>query len=144
ENDPEYFGPQYVADVEGNFVTEDMRLLQAPVTVNLEEAAGYVREIGGMVIPAHIDRAHGLMTVLGLWPSDFIADAAEVSHNIHPRQAHDLYHLPDELTLISNSDAHWIAWIGKVCTVYELNGPPSVAMLKKALHNMDDCRAYVP
>lgn len=101
-------------------------------------------KLGGLVIPAHIDRANGLMTVLGLWPTDFMADAVEVSHNVHPVQARKKFDLPPKMPIISNSDAHWLDWIGKVSTIFEFNGPPSVAALRRALQQEDGCRVYVP
>lgn len=144
ENDPQRFGPQYVVDTEGTFVAEDKRLLQVPTTVELAKAAAIVHEMGGLVIPAHIDRSSGLMNVLGLWPPDLQADAAEVSVNMHPTKAYELYNLPDDMTVVSHSDAHWLDWIGKVVTVYELNAPPSVAVLRRALFHREGCKAYVP
>jgi predicted metal-dependent phosphoesterase TrpH len=144
KNDSQRFGPQFVVDAEGTFIAEDNRLLQAPTTIGLEEAALLVHELGGLVIPAHIDRWGGLMKVLGLWPPDLQADAAEVSPNMHPEQAYELYNLPDAITVVSHSDAHWLDWIGKVVTVYELNEPPSVTALRNALLQREGCSAYVP
>ena len=144
DNDPQRFGPQYIVDAEGTFVAEEKRLLQAPTTIELARAASIVREMGGLVIPAHIDRSSGLMNVLGLWPPDLHVDAAEVSVNMHPTKAYELYNLPDDMTVVSHSDAHWLDWIGKVVTVYELNDAPSVAALRHALFNRGGCRAYVP
>jgi PHP family Zn ribbon phosphoesterase len=48
------------------------------------------------------------------------------------------------LTLISNSDAHWLDWMGKVITIFELAEQPSVAELRRALRGDGDRRAYVP
>lgn len=146
ENDPDRFGPQFLVDAGGNFVAEDPRLLQGPATIGLEEAARRVRALGGLVIPAHIDRpSHGLMGMLGLWPPELEADAAEVSPNLRPSQARRQFpSLPAALPLISSSDAHWLDWMGKVMTIFEMPGPPDVAALRRALQRLDDCRVYVP
>jgi 3',5'-nucleoside bisphosphate phosphatase len=145
-NDPERFGPQYIVDYEGNLVGEEQRLLQAPTLIGLEAAARQVRALGGLTIPAHIDRPHnGLMAMLGLWPPDLAADAAEVSSNMRPSQARQAYpSVPNHITLISNSDAHWLDWIGHVMTIFELDGVPSVTSLRRALQDQDRHRAYVP
>lgn len=146
ENDPERFGPQFVVDAEGDFMREEPRLLQAPALVSLEEAARVARDLGGLVIPAHIDRpAKGLMSVLGMWPPELAADAAEVSPNMRPSQARARYRfLPAEIPLVSNSDAHWLDWIGKAMTIFVLDAPPSVSALRRALRGAGECRAYVP
>jgi 3',5'-nucleoside bisphosphate phosphatase len=146
DNDPERFGPQYLVDAEGDLVAEEPRLLQGPTTIGLEEAARRVRELGGLAIPAHIDRpSHGLMGMLGLWSPELEADAAEVSANMRPSQARRQFtSLPAALPLISSSDAHWLDWMGKVITIFEMPGPPSVSELRRALQGEDGRRVYVP
>jgi 3',5'-nucleoside bisphosphate phosphatase len=146
ENDPEHFGPQFVVDAAGDFVAEETRLLQGPTTIGLEDAARRVHALGGLVIPAHIDRpSHGLLGMLGLWPPELEADAAEVSPNMRPSQARrEFRSLPEALVLISSSDAHWLDWMGKVMTIFEMPGPPDVAGLRRAFKGLDGCRVYVP
>jgi PHP family Zn ribbon phosphoesterase len=146
ENDPERFGPQYLVSKEGDFVAEESRLLQTATTVGLEQAARQAHELGGLVIPAHIDRPNnGLMAMLGIWPAELEADAAEVSPNLRPSQARRQFRfLPAELALISSSDAHWLAWIGKVITIFELDNRPSIELLGQALRGEKGQRAYVP
>ncbi len=145
-NDPERFGPQYIVDSNGDFLAEDPRLLQGPTQFGLEEAARRVRALGGLVIPAHIDRPHnGLMAMLGLWPADLVADAAEVSYNMRPSEARRTFRfLPPDLALISNSDAHWLDWMGKAITIFELAAQPCLEELRRALQRLDGRCAYVP
>ena len=145
-NDAGRFGPQFVVDAEGEFVREEVRLLQTATTLALEEAAHEVHRRGGLVIPAHIDRrSHGLMGVLGLWPPTLEADAAEVSPNMRPSQARRAFpSLPPTLTLISNSDAHWLDQIGRVLTIFELEGPPTLEALRQALQGIGPRRVAVP
>lgn len=145
ENDPERFGPQYAVDAEGDFVAEDPHFYQGPAQIPLADAARQVRERGGLVIPAHIDRpAKGLLGVLGLWPPDLVADAAEVSPNICPSQARQRFPFLPDLPLITNSDAHWLDAIGKTLTVFVLKEKPSVAELRRALRGEGGRRVYVP
>jgi hypothetical protein len=146
ENDAEHFGPQFIVDAAGDFVAEETRLLQAPAEVQLEEAARQARALGGLVIPAHIDRpSNGLMAMLGLWPPELEADAAEVSYTMRPSQARKQFRfLPPEVTLISSSDAHWLDWMGKVMTIFTLAEPPSVPELRRALQGADRRQVHVP
>jgi 3',5'-nucleoside bisphosphate phosphatase len=145
-NDPDHFGPQYVVDREGNLVSEEQRLLQTPTMIGLEEAARQVHALGGLAIPAHIDRKYnGLMPVLGLWPTELEVDAAEVSPNMRPSRAREAYtSIPSHVALISNSDAHWLDWIGHVMTIYELEDEPSIESLRQCLRGEGHRRAYVP
>ncbi|MBN1246949.1 MAG: PHP domain-containing protein [Anaerolineae bacterium] len=146
ENDTDVFGPQFLVDKEGEFVAEETRMLQAPATLGLEEAARVVRKLGGLAIPAHIDRqSNGLMPMLGLWPQELEADAAEVSPNIRPSEARRAFpSLPEDLTLISSSDAHWLDWMAKAITIFVLAHAPSIEEIKQALLRQGDRRTYVP
>lgn len=145
-NDANRFGPQFLVDQQGDFVAEEPRLLQAPTSIGLEDAARQVHALGGLVIPAHIDRPNnGLMRMLGIWPPDLEADGAEVSPNMRPSQARRQFRsLPAKLALISSSDAHWLEWMGKTMTIFELNDDPSVASIRQALRGEKGQRAYVP
>lgn len=145
-NDVERFGPQYIVDAAGDFVGEEPRLLQAPTTFGLEDAARQIHALGGLVVPAHIDREHnGLIHMLGIWPPDLEADAAEVSPNMRPSEARRQFpSLPLGIPLISNSDAHWLAWMGKTMTIFRMHGPPSIVSLGQALRGESGQHVYVP
>lgn len=146
QNDRDVFGPQFLVDRDGDFVAEETRMLQAPASVGLEEAAREIRRLGGMAIPAHIDRPkNGLMPMLGLWPPELEADAAEVSPNMRPSEARRTFRsLPETLALISSSDAHWLDWIAKVITIFVLAQAPSIEEIRRALLGQGERRAYVP
>ncbi|MBN1874876.1 MAG: PHP domain-containing protein [Anaerolineae bacterium] len=145
QNDATRFGPQFVVDAEGEFVREETRMLQAPTKMNLENAARAVHALGGLVIPAHIDRpSKGLLQVLGLWPPDLEADAAEVSPNIRPSQARARYPFLPEIPLITSSDAHFLEGIGQVMSIFILDAPPSITELWRALQGIKGRRFYVP
>lgn len=145
ENDVARFGAQYVVNADGDFVAEDTRLRKAPVMVGLEEAARAVHALGGLFIPAHVERdVYGLMYTLGFWPPDLEADAAEVSHILRPRQAYEQYPSLRSIPIIASSDAHFLDWIGHVRTVFRLAATPSVAALREALQGSGGQGFYVP
>lgn len=144
-NDAGRFGPQYVVDAAGDFVAEDPRMRKAPVPVGLDEAARAVHALGGLFIPAHVERdVYGLLHTLGFWPPDLEADAAEVSHVLRPRQAYEQFPSLRHIPIISNSDAHFLDWIGHVRTVFRLERAPSVSTLRQALQQRDGQGFYVP
>ncbi len=146
KNDPEHFGPQYRVNAAGELVAEDERFYQGAAQIPLDMAVRGVHALGGLAIPAHIDRSvKGLMHMLGLWPAGLEADAAEVSPNIRPSQARRVYpSLPATLPLITASDAHFLDGIGQVLTVFALDAPPSIAELRLALQGVGGRRMYVP
>lgn len=144
-HDAERFGPQFCVDAEGDLVCEDTHFYQGPAQLSLAEAADAVHALGGLFIPAHIERPmKGLLGVLGLWPPDLDADAAELSPNLRPSEARRRYRLPPTLPLITASDAHWLDGIGRVLTIFVLEGPPTIAELRLALRGEGGRRAYVP
>ncbi|MDY0018414.1 MAG: PHP domain-containing protein [Anaerolineae bacterium] len=145
ENDPERFGPQFLVDAEGDFVAEDTRFFQGPAQLPLAEAARAVAALGGLAIPAHIERpTKGLLGVLGLWPPDLEVAAAEVSPNLRPSQARLRYPFLADIPLITASDAHCLDMMGQVMTIFVLEGPPTIAELRAALRGAGERRFYVP
>ncbi|HQE91861.1 MAG TPA: PHP-associated domain-containing protein [Anaerolineae bacterium] len=144
-NDAEHFGPQFLVNAAGEFVAEDTRMRKAPARVGIEEAARAVHALGGLVIPAHVERdVYGLMYVLGFWPPELEADAAEVSHNLRPSQAYIQYPSLRDIPIISASDAHFLDWIGNTRTVFRLGATPSVSTLRSALRQGAGQGFYVP
>jgi hypothetical protein len=144
ENDPERFGPQFLVDAEGDFVAEDMHFYQGAARISLSEAAHKVKELGGLIIPAHIDRpTKGLLGVLGLWPPDLEADAAALSCNLRPSQARERFPFLPNIPLIANSDAHWLDAIGTTMTLFEI-AAPTIAELRLAFRGEGKRRTYVP
>jgi len=145
DNDAEHFGPQFIVDAAGEFVAEDTRMRKAPAMVGIEEAARAIHALGGLAIPAHVERdVYGLLYVLGFWPPDLEADAAEVSHNLRPSQAYAQYPSLQNVPIISSSDAHFLDWIGHTSTVFRLEDAPSVASLRAALRQGAGQGFYVP
>ena len=55
-NDGDHFGAQYVVDHTGEFIREETRLLITSSSLSLNEAFKLVSELGGLFIPAHINR----------------------------------------------------------------------------------------
>lgn len=145
ENDAERFGPQYRVDAEGTLLSEERRFYQGPAQISLEVACAEVHALGGLFIPAHIDRpTKGLLGVLGLWPPDLHADAAELSPQLRPSAARKRYPFLPALPLIAASDAHWLDAVGSVLTVFVIAEAPSMAELRRALQGRDGRRVYVP
>ncbi len=120
-NRPETLGEQFVVDAAGDFVRREERLLLVSANLTLEDAVARVNALGGMAIPAHIDRpANGLIALLGFVPPGLRVPALEISPRIKPTTARAQFGLPDGMPLIQSSDAHWLDVLGSAPTEFEL------------------------
>lgn len=107
ENDPEHFGEQYIVDATGGLIQSERRLLLTSAQMSLEEAVQGVNELGGLPIPAHINRqANGLIAQLGLVPPIF--EALEISRHLTPLQARQRFPQIGVLPLLQSGDVHFL------------------------------------
>jgi hypothetical protein len=138
KNRAETLGEQFVVDAAGDFVRREERLLLVSAHLALEDAAARVHALGGLAIPAHIDRpANGLIALLGFVPPGLNVPALEISPNISVDDARARFHLPGGVPLIRSSDAHWLDAIGSGVTEFELVGARDVAGLARALRRQE-------
>lgn len=109
ENKPDFFGEQFVVDETGDFIRREERLLINSIDLSFEEAGKYVTDLGGLFIPAHIDRkAFGLIANLGLVPDGVDIKALEISRRLKPHEAYQAYPQIRGYPLIQNGDVHYI------------------------------------
>ncbi len=112
--DEKLFAQQFVLDKDGEFVAFCREFLSLPCGMDIDDLYMRVQELGGLIIPSHIDRKEsGLCGVLGYVPDSPPFDALEVSRNLTPAQARAQFMGMGESTVIYNSDAHWLAAIGE-------------------------------
>jgi hypothetical protein len=121
KNDTSLFGYQVIVDEEEQILEEIYNSLYPGVDWGIGEMAGIVHKLGGLFIPAHVDRPmNGLYAQLGIWPEDLEVDGVEVSWRTdtsvivreHPElAAHSLIH---------NSDAHYLDDIGRAFSAYRM------------------------
>lgn len=82
KNDAEFFGEQFIVDETGDFIAREERLLLNSCRLEFGDAVRLVQALGGLAIPAHVDRrAYGLYTNLGFLPVDVSVDAVEISRH---------------------------------------------------------------
>jgi len=123
-NREDIFGEQRLLDTWGNVVARDDRLLFTATDLPLERIAKMADQHGGISIPAHIDRSpNGLLPILGFVPAALRVDLFELSPHLGPAQARRQWRGLSDLPLISASDAHYLADIGRAVTWV----PPDVA-----------------
>jgi len=113
-NVPEKFGYQIVLDSEENIIDEVEYFLPAALTASIDEVEKQVHGLGGIFIPAHIDRpAFSITSQLGFMPPDLSVDAVELTGRM-PSMSYPV---------IQNSDSHYIEQIGRRFTTYMLDSP---------------------
>ena len=107
ENNADFFGEQFVVDETGEFVRRETRLLLASANISFGEAVEGVNRIGGIAIPAHVDRkTYSLIANLGFVPPDVSLLALEISRNLSPSEAHRRFPQICGFPLIQSGDAH--------------------------------------
>ena len=136
KNNPEFFGEQFVVDSSGKFIRREEQLLIISCDLSLKEAVKIVDDLGGLLIPAHVNRTKfGLLPVLGLVPTDVELEALEISRHITPQSARDQYPQLVHYPLIQNGDVHIIdQFLGSTYFTVE---KPTIAELRQALHHQN-------
>jgi len=130
ENDPEHFGEQFVVDATGDFIRTEPRLLLTSASIGLDEAVLEVHRLGGLAIPAHVDRkAYGLINMLGFFPPETPFDAVEISRFTTPETISLLHHEIIKFPIIQSGDVHRLnEFMGKC--IFELESPTVEEMIK--------------
>ncbi|HAP43602.1 MAG: hypothetical protein A2087_04260 [Spirochaetes bacterium GWD1_61_31] len=133
-NNPAYFGDQVVVDCADNIVRVEERLLLNSLDLSLGEVTALVVACGGFVIPAHVEsRQYSLLATLGFLPDELAACPLEISYCTPFEAAVAAFPALAGRRLVSNSDAHYLADIGRARTVFEAEGKTLAAVFQAAL-----------
>ncbi|MEA3462890.1 MAG: PHP domain-containing protein, partial [Bacteroidota bacterium] len=120
-NDILRFGDQVIVDEQEKIVEEIGHSLYPGLSWSIEEVAAVVHKLGGLFVPAHVDRfMNGLYAQLGFFPDDLEADAVEIGRRTSRKAARKEYPELRAHTLIQNSDAHFINDIGRAGNNYAM------------------------
>ncbi len=133
-NKPDYFGYQVLVD-ENNIITEEIHhYLGNGLNVELEMIEQYTHQLNGLFVPAHIDRPiNSLFSQLGFLPKELKVDGLQISRHTDEAKVRKLYDIPNEISIIKASDAHYPEDIGSAVTIFNLN-KLSFEEVKWALH----------
>ena len=132
-NDPERFGYQLVVDEQERVLYEEDRLLLGILDRTVEQVEAFVHTLGGLFIPAHIDKPHySLLSQLGFVPPALRADALEVSHRCDPGSLLRENPYFSGFRFIRSSDAHYLEEIGRAAVWLDID-TPSFAAIKEAI-----------
>ncbi len=123
-NNPEKFGYQAGVDENDMILDQPEKLLISATDISIEALSEKVKEMGGIFIPAHIDRlSNGITGQLGFVPPDLNFDALELSRFV--TQSTFLEKNPGykNYPFIQSSDAHYLEDIGAATTLFYLHAP---------------------
>lgn len=133
QNDEETFGYQVVVDEYDQVEDLDQRLLIGATTLSAERVVRLIHDCGGLAVASHVDRSgFGIFSQLGFIPDGLGLDALEVSRHSDFDRVRQKYPQTRDYTLITSSDAHFLADIGTAATAM-LMVEPSFDELRKAL-----------
>jgi PHP family Zn ribbon phosphoesterase len=135
-NEPEFFGEQFVVDETGELICTEPRLLLTSTSFSIDQVFEHVKALGGIVIPAHVDRfSYGLFPTLGLISENWNLLALEISRQITPEKAVTTFPATRNYPLIQSGDVHRLNdFLGT--TVFTLASPTFIE-LSMAFHRMD-------
>lgn len=133
ENKKEIFGNQEIVDWQGKVIGENNRLLLTATNISVDYIALKVEELGGIAIPAHIDRpAFSLWINLGFIPEGLGFLGVELTPHLCRKKGQIGFIKDKGLGVVVSSDAHWLNHITKPHTWAYIK-EFSVAELKLAL-----------
>ncbi|MGI6425063.1 MAG: PHP domain-containing protein [Tepidanaerobacteraceae bacterium] len=107
DNNPRYFGHQWLVDGKGNVLGEEKRMLLTSTKLTIDQIYKKVYELNGLLIPAHVDKKHySIVSQLGFIPENIKVDAIEFSKAISENEFRKAFPHMAKHTFITSSDAH--------------------------------------
>ena len=109
-NNAKIFGEQLLLDESDEEVGRVDRLLSFATGISIDQLVDKVRTIGGVCIPAHVDRpSYSIISNLGMLPEHLSLPVLEISRFSNPLDYQESY--PSHM-LIQSSDAHELGFVG--------------------------------
>ncbi|MFP4662281.1 MAG: PHP domain-containing protein [Halanaerobiales bacterium] len=109
ENDEEFFGYQLLTDINDEYIAKEKRLLAAATDMSVNDIVKEVKNLGGIVIPSHIDRKYNsIISNLGFVPPELDFQVLEVSRNGDIEKLKEQYGFLENYSMIYNSDSHYL------------------------------------
>ena len=129
-----HFGYQPVVDENENILEMVPYYLTSALKKGITEIQKYVYELDGIFIPAHVTRPmNGLFSHLGFIPQNLEFDGLGLTGDVDEKYVRKHYVLENKISLIRNSDAHYITEIGSRYSTFLLK-ELSFCEIKKALN----------
>ena len=110
-NRPEIFGRQLYMDADDTVTGEEEGLLVTATTLDVTDVFSVVQNLGGVAVPAHIDRgSYSILSNLGFLPPELAIRTVEITAKNRAR----LEERYKSLTILTSSDAHYLGDIAEM------------------------------
>lgn len=110
-NRPEIFGRQLYMDADDTVTGEEEGLLVTATTLGVADVFSMVQNLGGVAVPAHIDRgSYSILSNLGFLPPELAIRTVEITAKNRAR----LEERYKSLTILTSSDAHYLGDIAEM------------------------------
>ncbi len=130
-NRKDIFGEQLILSDEDAVIGEEERMLVTATALNVYDVFSIVKNLGGAVIPAHVDRSsYSILSNLGMIPDDLDIKYLEISRNCDKYAYKASNPALDEYRLIKASDAHYLGDILERESLLELPELSAKAVIK--------------
>jgi len=141
-NQAEFFGEQFIVDEQGEYIRTEPRLLLTSTRFSIDEIFERVNALGGLVIPAHVERTtYGLFPTLGLLSDQWPILSLEICRHTTPEQARINFPSIGSYPLIQNGDVHRLdEFIGSTIFMIE---EPTIKEIYKALKSEDQRKVFI-
>jgi len=137
KNREEIFGQQIIMDENDNITGKLERMLLVAADISLEEAFHAVDELGGVMIPAHIDRdSYSIISNLGSIPSEIGFTCLEVSNMCNIDNFLEMNPQYSGYRLIRSSDAHTLGDILEPEVFIDLEKRDRATLIKSLKNNL--------
>lgn len=112
KNRPDIFGEQLIFNEDDECVGHETRLLLQSCQLSCDVIARQTLELGGVCIPAHLDReANSMLNTLGVVPEDFPTAWIELSKRVNPDAFLQKHPELERFNYLVSSDSHHLVSI---------------------------------
>jgi PHP family Zn ribbon phosphoesterase len=131
-NKADLFGAQFVVDDTGRHIRTEERLLATASSLSVEQVVSYANSLGGICLPAHIDRPRfSILASLGFVPPELDIAGVEISRLTTTQKLVQLSAVFARWGTIMDSDAHRLSEMAVRARIRIAE--PSVAEIRMAL-----------
>ena len=135
KNKPAIFGEQIIMDKNDKIIDFKEQFLITACSLSIFEVTKKVREIGGVVFPAHIDKSsYSVLSNLGSIPEELEFPTVEIKKNPIPQNLVDMG-ICSRYNILCNSDAHYLWDISEKENYIECNS----SKIEDILHKISSC-----
>ncbi len=131
KNRSEIFGQQAYMNEKDEITAYEERLLTTASGCSIYEAAPRVRALGGLIMPAHVDKdAYSIISNLGAVPEELGFTTLEISKNTTKKEVLARWPELSSYRLITDSDAHYLWDVYEGQSVLELEECSADCLIK--------------